>query len=359
MARIENYFKTKKNNITMGVEVEMYLYNAQTEELLDVGEEDSILLDECLKELPDTITKDHYNYQLEVRTRPHNNPEDLIKEFEENLLLCRKVFSKRGIEIKPLSWLGGNENFNGVHFHFRNGSRMHYQNIMFNMYPFVLALTDCFKNSVDTENNVSRRIANSCHIGIPQLKNLAIRLIGESRYKDIIVNGYVENTRHRLKKEPTIEIRSFDVPYNFEYFKNLVRLMYGLFAYINSSEEIKNYSDEDIEKYISMTRRDIQIQRRGYNFILDMDNVNVYKYLCNKFSIKELIVPIVVDKTHPIRNRDDLREYWRRLGTKVWLGEDKFIIKKVEPKQNKIEAEGNWRMITPELSNDDLDEEEN
>ena len=57
-----------------------------------------------------------------------------------------KVFKKYNIKIIPHSWLGGDfdEMFNGVHFHFRNGNNNNFEKTLFNIYPFVLALTDCF-----------------------------------------------------------------------------------------------------------------------------------------------------------------------------------------------------------------------
>jgi hypothetical protein len=329
---LDKYFKDKKRTPTMGMEVEMYLYDAESECLLSNDEDGKQILDECLAELPNTVTKDWYNYQLEVRTMPHDNPETLIKEFQETLLLCRKVFAKRGIEIKPLSWLGGGENYNGVHFHFRNGRNNNYQNTMFNMYPFVLALTDCFKNSVDTCNVVSKRIAHSPHIGFPQLKRLSRRLVGEDRFKDIIVNGYVDNDRHRLKHEPTIEVRTFDVPYNFEYLKNLIRLMYNLFCHINSDAEIKDKTDEEIEQLLYSTREDIMFQRSGLNFLFEMQNTEIYKYLYEKFNIEKLEVPAVLNKENPIKRQSDLRTNWRKLGTKVWLSEEKLVIDKPKPR---------------------------
>ena len=327
MEQLDKYFKGKKRHVTIGVEAEMYLYNAETGSLLENIDEDTDLLNECFAELPDTVTKDFNNYQLEVRTRPHDNPEALIEEFKETLLLCRKVFAKRGVEIKPLSWLGGSETYNGLHIHLKNGVRTLYQTSMFNMYPFVLALTDCFKNSVSSANEISRRFNASNHLGFPTLHNLSRRLIGEQRYKDLIVNGYTENTRHRLKREPTIEIRTFDIPFNFEYFKNLIKLVYNLFAHINSEEQIKPDTDAEIKEKLIQTREDIRCQRHGYNFLFDTENKHIYKYLCKKFKLEELVVPVTMLKSNPIKNRSNLQENWRKLGTKVWLGEDKLDIK--------------------------------
>jgi hypothetical protein len=298
----------------------MYLYHAEDECLL--GGEHVEILEKCLEKLPKTVTKDYYPYQLEVRTMPHNNPEDLIKEFEETLKLCREVFKKYKIEIKPASWLGGNENFNGVHFHFRNGARTNFQKTMYNMYPFVLSITDCFKNSVSSSNEVSRRFGNSNHIGFPALNNLSRRSFNEDRYRDIIVNGYTENTRHRLKSEPTIEVRTFDVPYNFEYFKNLTKLMYSLFNNINSEEEIKPAEDEVIKAALLETRQDIAVQRIGHNFLFDKSNKEVYEELCALFNIEKLVVPAVMRKDNNIKNQTQLMTNWRKVGTKTWLGEE-------------------------------------
>lgn len=359
MKELDQFFKGRKEHVTMGVEVEMYLYDAENECL--IGTEHQKIVNECFTKLPNTVTKDYYIYQLEVRTKPHNSPEGLIKEFEETLKKCRDVFAKHKIEIKPLSWLGGQENYNGVHFHFRNGNRNNFQNTMFNMYPFVLSLTDCFKNSVNSENDISRRFANSHHIGFPALSNLAKKLVDESRYKDIIVNGFTDNNRHRLKSEATVEVRTFDVPYNFEYFKNLVHLMFNLYANINSEKEIKLYSDAEIKDLLIKTRSDITLQRIGHNFLFDLSNKEIYKYLCDKFKIKQLCVPVVLDKENKIKNRGDLSKFWRQLGTKFWFGERKIDFSKIESspmiaQQSSPEERQQSREYSPE---DYLNPEEN
>lgn len=353
---LDQYFTTKKRHVTMGVEVEMYLYDRENESLLGNNDEDTILLNECFKELPNTVTKDHYNYQLEIRTNPHIDPEELIKEFQATMLLCREVFAKRNIEIKPLSWLGGNENMNGMHVHFRNGNRTLYQTSMFNMYPFVLSLTDCFKNSVYSKNNLSRRLSNSSHIGFPDIKNLSRKLIGDARFKDIIVNGYTENTRHRLKSVPTIEIRTFDVPYNFDYFKNLIRLLFNLYQHINTEVGILEHPITHIEKLLKDTREDIYTNRDGLNFLFDQSNRSVYEYLCEKFNIEKLITPVTLIKNNIVFDQSTLKNTWKKLGTKVWLGED--ILKTEQIIKPIVESIAPWETDNqlPEDEDEDLDE---
>jgi len=311
LTMLDKYFNCKRRNVTIGVEVEMYLWDLEAGSLL----EDEHLLNDCLAKLPITVTRDYYVYQLEVRTNPHKNPEDLVKEFIDTLNLCRKVFSAQNIRILPVSWLGYGEMFNGVHFHFRNGNSNHFDTTMFNMYPFVLALTDCFRNTAVNDKCLSNRFVNSQHISLPNLTNIT----RSNRYSDIAVNRHRENDRHRLKSVNTIEVRTFDVPYDIDYLRNLTELMFNVFKHINYNEKIKLYEDEETRKRFVKSREEIMIHAFGYNHYLEMLNVDIYKWLCNRFNIKPLIVPVVFNKECKLRNQSDFRNNARKMATRRFL----------------------------------------
>lgn len=282
---LKEYFsKYPKRRLTMGMEFECYLYDLEGKHLL--GDEE--ILNDILQMLPIEVTRDYYTYQLEIRTRPHTNPEDLINEFITLLKKCEEVTRSFDVKIVPLSWMGGSEMFNGIHFHFRNGDRNHFENMMANSYPFILALTDCFKHSPRTEDELTYRFANTQHCNVPCLQ----RFLASPRYSDITLNRFRENNRHRLKNKFTIEVRTFDLPHNIEYLKNLIRLMFNLMKNINTTNKLV-IDEENVYNRFCMTRKEIMYNKEGYNYHLGMPNKDIYNFLCDKFDITKLNVPFI------------------------------------------------------------------
>jgi len=288
MEDMSMYFDERKKNVTVGIEFECYLYDRYKQELLH----NEHLLNEVLGTLPREVTRDYYTYQLEIRTTPQDSPEKAMGEFRKNLLLCDKEFSNQDIRIIPMSWLGGGEMFNGLHVHFRSEKKNHFENTLFNMYPFMLALTDCFKFSPTRDNRrLSVRFSDSRHIAMPLLNEM----IRSNRYSDVCLNRHRENTRHRLKKDFTMEVRSFDIPYNLDYMDNLIKLSYAVVASVKRNGKIFpercNNSVTSLAHSIGMTRESIQFEKVGYNHVLDCYNVEVYRWICKRFGIKEIKVP--------------------------------------------------------------------
>jgi len=326
--KINEFFsKQPKKNLTMGAEVEMYLYDCENKDLLRKEALIQLILD---KHLPIEVTRDYYPYQLEIRTRPHNNPDDLIKEFITTLKLCDKVFGKYKIKIVPKSWLGGNydEMFNGIHFHFRNGNRNHFETTMFNIYPFILTLTDCFKFSPYDSNRLTQRFNSSQHCSFPNLVNPA----RSGRYSDVAMNRHTENSRHRLKTTQTMEIRTFDVSYNIEYFKSLVTLMFNVVKYIKTDKRVYQFEHQETENKLYKTREEISCQRIGFNYLFDDYNNNIYRFLCEKFKAKEIKVPFSIEIGYSDRTLSN-----ERTTVSKWLlekGKDIENNKKEKKKEN-------------------------
>lgn len=290
----------------MGLEMECYLWDKSEESLLNDGS----VIERVLEELPQVITKDHYNYQLEVRTKPHNNPDELLKELKANLKLADKVCEKYDLKIIPMSWMGGREMFNGVHMHFRNGDRNRFEQTLFNIYPFALALTDVFKFSPFSNANLSYRFRKSPHFAIPVLREMT----KSKRYSDVCVNINKENNRHRLKSLNTIEIRTFDLPFDFNHLKNLVRCMFNIVAFIKNTSKIGVGGDfEEVNKKIIKTREEIKSRAVGYNYVLDNYNYEVYNWLCSKFNLEKLKLPF------SIQNDWRIKDYVNKLDVKNYL----------------------------------------
>jgi len=254
------------------------------------------VMGQVLDELPDVITRDYYPYQIEIRTKPHISAEGMLMELKNNMELCQSVCDKYDLKIIPMSWLGSGEMFNGLHFHFRNGERNHFKESLFNSYPFILSLMDCFKFSPASSSYLTRRMRQSPHIQMPVIPNIQ----ASARYSDVCVNRNRENNRHRLKKDNTMEIRIFDLPYNFKYLANLTKLLFSIMKFLNTKEmvglpDISTIGGmqkmEDFVNNLYGTRQDIVVHATGKNYTLNKSNKEVYQWLCKKFKIEELKVP--------------------------------------------------------------------
>ncbi len=307
---MEKYFSTApKRNLTIGTEMEFYLWDEYEEKLL----RDESILNKILDNLPKVITRDYYVYQIEVRTMPHSNPEDLLNELKKNMRLSDKVCREHEVKIIPLSWLGGGEMFNGLHFHFRNSDRNNFEQTLFNTYPFVLTLTDAFKFSPYSRNKLSYRFCKSPHVTMPKLNEM----VKSQRYSDVCLNPHKENTRHRLKNVNTMEMRTFDIPFNFEYMTNLTKLLFNTVLFINNRSKIGNgMTYVDMEVALNKTRKSIMEDQIGYNYLFDMYNIEIYKWLCKRFEIPTLKIPFHLE------NSSNLKDYVNTLDIGKYIGGD-------------------------------------
>jgi len=305
--KLEKYFGQKpKTHLTMGVEMECYLWDCFEQRLLNKEE----VINKVLDELPQVITRDYYTYQLEIRTTPHNTVEELMKEFKRNMELSEKVCQKYDLRIIPLSWMGGNEMFNGMHFHFRNGSKNNFEQTMFNIYPFILALTDVFKFSPFTQNVLSRRFQSSPHFSLPNM----YEMVKSCRFSDVCMNMNKENNRHRLKSVNTIEIRTFDLPFNLKHMNNLAGLLFNIMAFIKTHEKITGHDTlSKLTEQLSSTRTSIKNNPVGYNHLFRLYNVEIYRWLCDNFN--QEVLPLPFDLTHTI----DLSYYVNSVTSRTFL----------------------------------------
>lgn len=283
--KLNDILTDKKREITGGIEIEVYLVN-QNNKLIT----DQKIIDELLENLPDTITKDYYAYQLEIRTKPHSNPEEMIKELQNNIILCHKECSKRNLKIRFTSWLGKDEMFNGLHFHIRMGDNNPFLNTIINSYPIVLSYASFFRCSPGGFNIQSQRIDRSPHCGIPNINGQELsRPDNSNRYRDMVINQFKKNNRHRLKSVNTLEVRVFDVPCDWEYLTSLIKLLYNLFWYVKIDKSIINEKNSrEYDKYLetaTMTRDEICSCRHTFNYFLDDYNDNIVKELMKKFKI--------------------------------------------------------------------------
>lgn len=288
-----------RNKFTCGVEIELLLFDSRNKEPLQRQDLQEKIL-ENIRSIPgcENVWKDYYSWQLEIRTKPTDNPDDIIKETRHIYSACAKEFSKHKIFIIPVPMISnGSQAYCGLHAHvgFPDSNKLedYYKRAM-GMYPFVLALTDHSKNCELSTYHNSERLDKSRHIGFPYLdqEDFIRGNQGDGRkYRDIILSYPIERpeNRSRLVKPYTIELRTFDTPSLFTFYEFMIRYICGIASRIKLDNPIVKGLSENpgiISNRLNMTRDLMINQRYGVNKIFNMLNVEVCQSVADYFGFK-------------------------------------------------------------------------
>lgn len=293
----DDILKANNKSLTCGLEVELFVIKQDTGQLL----KDSEVMEQILKLLPENITKDYYPYQLEIRTPPCRTASEMIKVFLNSLSDAYDVLHSLGYTLCPCSWHHNTNVFNGIHFHVRYRTNNFY-NEMINVYPFILSIASHFRSCPEGLNTVSRRLRYSPHIGVPEFNPKAFMTFkGEiaesgdaSRYKDMVFNGFTDNTRHRNKSVHTLETRCLDIPLKFNSFKLMIELLFAVFKSLDFANPI--IADMGLRKYKNLsydTRQEAFSSRHGKNYFFGMFNEDLIKLLTKKFKLNYVENPFL------------------------------------------------------------------
>ena len=285
---LDEWFEKKPHKMKMGVELEMTLYDLQRKDLV---QQNSFVL-EILEDLPREIWKDYYPYQLEIRSNPHSNPDDIIREIQEFYRIARRKFAENGIAVIPATGILDGQVFCGMHVHvsYKDADEETYWRRAMGIYPFALSIADHTKNFEIDLIHTSKRLLESRHIGRPPLSFSAFIRSG-TKYTDIAYrqreNG--EGGRVRMERPTTIEIRVFDTPSLFSHFKFIVEAMYHVARYIKDSNPFVSLIENNIRaanNAVDMTRLLMEHQRYGVNKILRGKlNADVCRMIAERFKI--------------------------------------------------------------------------
>jgi len=285
---LDDWFGKPHKNMKMGVELELTLYDLQRKELV---QSNSLVL-EILENLPQEIFKDYYPYQLEIRSNPHTNPEDIIKEIKDFYKLARREFAKNGIAVIPATGILDGQVFCGMHVHIsydKANEEIYWRRAM-GIYPFALSIADHTKNFEIDLIHTSKRLLESRHIGRPPL-DFRQFVAGATKYMDIAYrhrnNG--EEGRVRMKRPATIEVRLFDTPSLFSHFKFIVEAVFNVAKYIRDDNPFVAMIENNIRlanNAVDMTRLLMEHQRYGVNKILKGRlNSDVCRMIADRFGI--------------------------------------------------------------------------
>jgi len=205
------YSFSADREVFIGAELECILWDCEEHELLS----DERLLSSVLRELPSYIHRDYYSWQLEIKTHPHQSPDDLLREVDELYKTACDEFEREHVLVYPVSAAPfmlrqmPDEVFCGLHFHISisNADVRQLARLATALYPVVLPLAAIAVSSPNENDYHSLRLLRSRHISFPPLEPDTLLRAGlSSRYYDIIINSRAT----AWKSVPTIEVRFFD-----------------------------------------------------------------------------------------------------------------------------------------------------
>lgn len=286
---LSEWFERKPRKTILGIELELTLFDLQSKRLVDSNDKVINILEESL---PRQIWKDYYPYQLEIRSRPFDNPNDAIEEVKRLYKEARSTFIRHGIAVIPAtSILRDGQVFCGLHIHisYPKATEQEYWKRAMGIYPFALSIADHTKNFEIDLIHASKRLIESRHIGKPFLEfHNFIR--GTNKYADIAYRRPQESdTRERLKRPATVEIRLFDTPSLFSHFKFIVEAIYHIASHIRDDNPFVRLIEVDRRKAydaVNLTRLLVEHQRYGVNKILNARlNTDICEMIAEHFGI--------------------------------------------------------------------------
>lgn len=303
----QDFFLNKERNIKIGAEIEMMLYDSKSGELL----RDMRRCESILESLGDRyIWHDYYPFQLELRSHPRSNTEQVITELISQFSNAARAFGAEEIFIIPASTIGlGNENaFCGTHLHFSfdeditNEDFYNYDLINalamvgWSSYPFIISIADITKNSEDDSKRHKHcsRILESRHIGIPSFREPVRRGHNDTNgWKDWIVNAASTDT----KTVPTLEFRIFDTPSYMSHLKFLLNSTYSIMSRIRMNtpmiDVVERAMKEDGRKLrhslinqLKKTRRCMDNPMYTFNSLFGRDSYSLMKEIGNELGFE-------------------------------------------------------------------------
>jgi hypothetical protein len=290
-----DWFEEKPEKVLMGIELELFLFDSKTKQpLRDMG-----IIEQVVKDLPWNVYRDYYPHQLEIRTDPFDNPEDVIKQTKQLYTTASKELRKHGIFIIPAPNITTDSGYMwcGMHVHLSYPDRKQtapYWNKAMGMYPFILSLADHTKNFEVNELNAGERISSSRHIGIPYLHkpDFLRGNGGDRKFRDVILSKEITEEhgegRHRLVKPNTIEFRIFDTPSLLSTYESMVYMMFNLASYMKINNPMVKMIEENsgqTQHLLEITRRYISSQRYAVNKIFHKLNTDVCDDVSEYFKI--------------------------------------------------------------------------
>ena len=308
---MDKLFNKTARGLTAGIETEVYLGKLSTRGKIEYNNDNKVM-NKFLDCVPKNVWRDHYPYQLEIKTNPHTTPESMLNDYKKVFQTCVDKAYEYGLVLIPTSATPDGMQYNGLHFHTRNRGSQNFYNTMVNSYPFLLSIAGFFRDAPDGINVLSSRLNNSRHIGLPLFNKSEFTVggsnesgivsPGDRKFKDVIINKNIsknfseDRRRERSKDVSTLETRFLDVPSTWKYFESIIRVLYKVFKHIKTDEPV-NKSIWNYDEYVKLariTREEILTVRRPYNYFFNNMETDVITRLNKWFKLEQLDVPFPI-----------------------------------------------------------------
>lgn len=241
---LERVFNKKyERNVRIGAEMEVYVLVNDSDMYFINSNND--LIREIYERMDERVYRDWYEYQLEIRTNPSDDPVEVANELIDLFEEADKIAKGMGCKLVPISYLKGSM-FNGLHVHVSYIPRISEKEMIWRIiaaYPFIVDVARLSLSSPVVDEEVgkvlSKRIVSEVHVATPPVNLKVDELIdmwfydNDNRYYDIIVNNNRREGRHRIKDVDTIEIRIFDVIGCKGALRDVMKLTYYIMSSIN------------------------------------------------------------------------------------------------------------------------------
>jgi len=254
--------KTSIREITIGAEMEVYLIDYSSEPKLV---RDYNLTKDIYDHFDERIYKNAQEYQLEIRTNPSDDPNEVVKEMCNLMKQVSKVAKQYQCRIAPVGWIKDKYfegSFCGFHIHITpkhtQTERKEMVKLLLAIYPFIYTVARLSLSApfIDSQQNLylSKRILQSDSIGLPNLQNLDYL---PDRYADITINTNVKQGRERIKDVETIEVRIFDPVGSSKCLEAIIHAMYQLARKVRTDFAKDIIEKPSIHKAIQQARQNL------------------------------------------------------------------------------------------------------
>ncbi len=286
--KIDKYFTSTKTNTSFGVELEMVLYDEMNKELLS----DIDLLHDVLSHFDKHIYKDYYTWQLEIKTKPHNDIRKCLSEIKSLVRKAEKRFKSEDISVIPIPYINGNQRtYCGMHMHFSFPSLKvnDFWKKAVGIYTMLFPILEYSRNCPNNHIGTNERLVNSRHIQMPELDRY--RFVGNTAKRYDMIYSHSDNGHHqkKLRKPDTVEIRIFDTPSYFDVLRYIIRGTVNIARYMkldNPTSSSLNSNLEDTYYSLLSTRNQLCNNISSKHSYLNITNQSLNKNICKRFKVR-------------------------------------------------------------------------
>ena len=301
--------KISEHEVWIGAELEVYVLSKVDDDYEDrytINISDSVV-EEIYNRMDERIYRDYYPYQLEIRTYPHNDPNDTAKELIELFKEASDIAQQFECKLVPISYLE-KQMYNGMHVHISYSPKVSNREMVKRIvavYPFIFDVARLTLSSPIESNEygkiLSIRNLMSPHIGIVpiecRIEDLEymwvedIKYDSTKRYYDIALNTNEACGRVRIKNVNTIEVRLYDSIGSIKAIKDVLELTYYMFKYIEPSwinKYRESYSRRRrLQKICDMIRYNMLLARNYINPFTGTDAQTLAEHFALDITTKE------------------------------------------------------------------------